>query len=521
MGSLIVVQIYRYRKVLDPLERQQTKWAVAGMSAAIAGLLIITILHIVRNDFLQSNPQYLFLSEIVLSASMMLLPFTLLFAILRRRLWDIDPIVNRTLVFGMLSLLVATIYIGVVWYIGQIFRSASPWLNSLIATGLVAIVFAPLKEKLQKIVNRLMYGENDDPLAVLARLGRNLENPLSPHDALNVVVRTVREALRLPYSGLELHQNGETFIVAEDGESQVTPTLFPLIHRGQRLGNLLVSPRSPGEAFSLSDQRFLDMLVRQAGAVVQSAKASIDLHLAAEDLKESRERLVLAREEERRRLRRNLHDDLAPRLAALALTASAAESLLQTDPATTRTILVELQTVIRSTVADIRRLVHDLRPPALDELGLIGAIQERIHDLSRPMKPAEAGHDSTPVPAASRLQFRLNAPERLPALPAAVEVAAFRIVTEAIVNVVRHAQATLCEVNIRLGRALEIEIRDNGRGVKDKREANPSGGIGLHSMRERAEELGGYCLIEALQPNGTKVLALLPITEDDKGSESA
>jgi signal transduction histidine kinase len=89
------------------------------------------------------------------------------------------------------------------------------------------------------------------------------------------------------------------------------------------------------------------------------------------------------------------------------------------------------------------------------------------------------------------------------------------------VNVVRHAQATVCEVNIHLSRALEIEIRDNGRGVKDKREANPNGGIGLHSMRERAEELGGYCLIEALQPNGTKVLAFLPITEIEKGSESA
>jgi signal transduction histidine kinase len=210
---------------------------------------------------------------------------------------------------------------------------------------------------------------------------------------------------------------------------------------------------------------------------------------------------------------------LAPRLAALALTASAAETLLQTDPATTRTILVELQTVIRSTVADIRRLVHDLRPPALDELGLVGAIQERIHDLSRPLKPADAGNDSKPAPV-SQLQFRLNAPEELPPLPAAVEVAAFRIVTEAIVNVVRHAEATVCEVNIRLNKSLEIEIRDNGRGAKDKRKANPTGGIGLHSMRERAEELGGYCLFEAMPSGGTKVVAMLPI-EADVGSESA
>ncbi len=526
MGSLIAVQIYRYRKVLDPLERQQTKWAVAGMSAGISGLLLITIVYLVKDDFLNRHPQYLFMSESSLSLCMMLIPITLLFALLRRKLWEIDPLVNRTIMFGTLSLFVIAFYIAVVWYIGELFPSESQWLNSLVATGLVAILFAPAKDRLQRLVNRMMYGENDDPLAVLARLGRRLENPLSPHDALSVVVRTVREALKLPYSGMELHQNGDTFIVAEDGDSEREPIRLPLVHRGVPLGNLLVASRSLGETFSLSDQRFLDMLVRQAGAVVQSAKSSIDLHLIAEDLKESRERLVLAREEERRRLRRNLHDDLAPRLAALALTASAAETLLSTDPSVTRSILVELQTVIRSTVTDIRRLVHDLRPPALDELGLIGAIQERINDLSRPLKPSsslEADNETAEPIVASRLQFRLYAPVSLPSLPAAVEVAAFRIVTEAIVNVVRHAGATLCEVSIRMNKGLEIEILDNGQGLSEKRERSMSGGIGLHSMRERAEELGGYCLIEPSPDiqGGTKVLALLPINELEIGSAGA
>ncbi|WP_373231497.1 histidine kinase [Cohnella sp.] len=522
MVSLITIQIYRYRKVLGPLERQQTKWAISGMSVAIFGLLVITLAHILQDDLLQRNPALLFLSEVVLIFSMMLLPVSLLFALLRRKLWDIDPIVNRTLLYGMLSLFVIIIYISVVWYIGFLFQTASQWLNSLIATGLVAILFAPIKERLQRWINRFMYGENDDPLAVLVRLGQKLENPLSPYDALNVVVRTVKEALKLPYAGLSLHQSGETLIVAEEGEQQELPTSFPLVHRGETLGNLLVSARSPGESFSVSDHRFLNMLVHQTGAIVKSATASIDLHQVAEDLRDSRERLVLAREEERRRLRRNLHDDLAPRLAALALTASAAETLLQSDPARTKSILVELQTVIRSTVSDIRRLVHDLRPPALDELGLAGAIQERIHDLCRPLKPLASGEgNSHAAPAA--LDFRLHAPDKLPMLPAAVEVAAFRIVTEAIVNVVRHANATFCEVHIRLGQALEVEIIDDGQGDLDKlgRQSAAAGGIGTHSMRERAEELGGYCLIEAVQPRGTKVRAYLPITDTEQGSESA
>ncbi|MFC5470749.1 sensor histidine kinase [Cohnella suwonensis] len=524
MGSLIAIQVYRYRKVLGPIERQQTKWAVAGMSVAIAGLIVITLLHILQEDALQRNPFYLYFSDVVLVLCMMLLPITLLFALLRRKLWDIDPIVNRTLVYGSLSLFVAAIYVGIVWYVGVLFHAFSPWANSLIATGIVAILFTPVKERLQRFVNRWMYGENDDPLAVLARLGRKLENPLSPHDALHVVVRTVREALRLPYAGIELVQNGEAIILSEDGDpaQAPAPVKLPLVHRGDSLGHLLVAPRSPEESFFPSDRKFLDMLVRQAGAVVQSAKASIDLHFAAEDLRESRERLVLAREEERKRLRRNLHDDLAPRLAALALTASAAETLMQTDPATTKTILAELQTVIRTSVSDIRRLVHDLRPPALDELGLVGAIQERINDLSRPLKPAwnaeEAfSNESAPPP---RLRFRLYAPDSLPPLPAAVEVAAFRIVTEAIVNVVRHSGATECDVSLTVRASaggdgdggLAIVIVDNGHGMGDRRESNPSGGIGQHSMRERAEELGGYCLFEAAPRGGSKVSAWLPLT---------
>nr|WP_255570774.1 sensor histidine kinase [Cohnella sp. CFH 77786] len=252
------------------------------------------------------------------------------------------------------------------------------------------------------------------------------------------------------------------------------------------------------------------MLVRQAGAVVQSATASLDLIRAAEDLRESRERLVLAREEERRRLRGNLHDDLAPRLAALAFTASAAETLLESDPARTKTILAELQTVIRSSVADIRRLVHDLRPPSLDELGLVGAIRERIHDLTRPLaqRSGEAGSSAT--------EFRLSAPDALPALPAAVEVAAFRIVTEAMVNVVRHSGASSCEVRISYDReperALTLEVADDGGGVGDRRRSLPGpGGIGLQSMRERAEELGGWFRIENAEPSGTRVSARLPL----------
>ncbi|WP_276356556.1 sensor histidine kinase [Cohnella caldifontis] len=511
MTSLLAVQIYRYRKVLDPVERQQAKWAFFGMFGGMAFLLGITLVFILRAEALNGNPMLLFAMEALLDFGMMLIPVTLLLALLKRRLWDIDALVGRTLVYGALSAFVIAVYVIGVWYVGTVFRSASHLISSLIATGLVAVLFGPLKERLQRQVNRLIYGRSEDPLSVLGVLGRQLENPLSPQESLRVVTQTVKDALKLPYAGISLNRDGETIVVAEDGDPEGEPARLPLVHRGEELGELLVSPRSAGESFTVSDRRFLDMLARQAGAVVSGATASLDLMRAAEDLRESRERLVLAREEERRRLRGNLHDDLAPRLAALAFTASAAETLIESDPARTKSILVELQTTIRSAVTDIRRLVHDLRPPSLDELGLIGAIRERIHDVTRPMHRQDAA-----VPA-DGIDFRLDAPEELPPLPAAVEVAAFRIVTEALVNVVRHSGAKRCRVSLACVRepspALLLEISDDGRGFGDGRRASAEpGGIGTQSMRERAEELGGSCRFEQGTPHGTRVRVTLPLS---------
>ncbi|RIE01493.1 hypothetical protein [Cohnella faecalis] len=173
MSSIIAIQIHRYRSALGAIEKQQTKWAVFGMASAIAILMAVTVFYIAQEDKLQNDPLLLFAMETLLSLGMLLIPVTLLFALLRRRLWDIDPIVNRTLVYSALSLFAVAVYVFVVWYIGVVFHSAGQWqwLNSLIATGLVAVLFAPLKDKLQRWINRLMYGENDDPLTVLGRLG--------------------------------------------------------------------------------------------------------------------------------------------------------------------------------------------------------------------------------------------------------------------------------------------------------------------------------------------------------------
>lgn len=213
------------------------------------------------------------------------------------------------------------------------------------------------------------------------------------------------------------------------------------------------------------------------------------MQLLAHDLQESLEKLVLAREEERLQMRRNLHDDLAPRLLSLSFNVAAAEQYIQKIPDLAIKLLGDLRSVIRKTVDEIRTMVHDLRPPTLDEFGLLGAIRARIEDVQKTV----AQQEKTTNTRDHSLQIKLHAPEPLPDLPAAVEVAAYRIITEALVNVVKHAKASQCVINITANSEglLIIEVTDDGIGLPFHIKPSGRGGIGLTSIRERTGELGG------------------------------
>jgi signal transduction histidine kinase len=325
-------------------------------------------------------------------------------------------------------------------------------------------------------VNRFLFGERDDPYAVLARLGHHIEDSLSAADLLPQIVRTTAEALRLPYVALFLDQADGPTLVASSGVAPASTLRLPLIYQGQSVGALEVATRAPGEVFSGADRRLLEDLARQVGVAARTVSL-------ATDLQHSRERIVTSREEERRRLRRDLHDGLGAQLAALIMQAGAARSLVRSDPGKAEREMADLRAELRSAVVDVRRLVLGLRPPALDELGLIGALRARLDRLDW------SGGDSDVPP----LQVRFDAEEPLPPLSAAVEVAAFRIVEEAVTNVVRHARASSVTVMLRRGpNSLVIIVEDDGAGFPASVE---SSGVGLQSMRERAMELGGTCVV--------------------------
>ncbi|HEY9528741.1 MAG TPA: GAF domain-containing sensor histidine kinase, partial [Anaerolineales bacterium] len=440
--------------------------------------------------------------DTIYRAVALLIPVSIAIAVLRYRLWDIDIIINRTLVYGALTGIVVSAFVILVGFLSILFQSSGNSIIAIVATGLIALLFNPLRQRLQRSVNHLMFGERDDPYVALSRLGRRLETTLAPDSVLPTVVTTVRDVLKLPYVAIYLQQDSHGYkIVAESASPSVrmqdgsihVPGMnregrcIPLIHQGETIGYIVLGPRAPNEAFSSMDLHLLEDLAPQVGVAVHAVR------LAA-DLQRSREQLVLAREEERRRLRRDLHDGLGPQLAGLALKLETLRNRLHGDPLAD-SLLADLAKQTQNATADIRHLVYELRPPTLDEFGLTWALRESVAQFTQQ--------------GCNDLNITFESPENLPALPAAVEVAVYRIAQEALTNVIRHAEAHNCHIYLRADESaglLCLEIQDDGKGLSIKRRA----GVGLNSMRERAEELGGMLTFTSIPTGGTLLRARLP-----------
>ncbi|HZG61936.1 MAG TPA: GAF domain-containing sensor histidine kinase, partial [Rubrobacteraceae bacterium] len=420
--------------------------------------------------------------------ALLVVPVFTYIAIVRYHLYDIDVVINRTLVYGALTSCVVGIYMLAVVGLGVLFQARGNLAISLLVTGLVAVLFQPLRGKLQRGVNRLMYGERDDPSAVTSRLGRRIEATLAPEAVLPTIAETIAQALKLPYVAILLKE-GEGFrIAAAYGSTTGEPEALPLVYQREEIGRLVLSPRAPGEGFSDADRSLLEDLARQAEVAVHAVRLTTDLQ-------HSRERLVTTREEERRRLRRDLHDGLGAQLAGLNVQAGALRRLIPRDPDAADELVVELREELRSAIADIRRLVYDLRPPALDDLGLVEALRQLAERYGSKDEP---------------LRVVVEAPEDLPNLPAAVEVAVYRVTQEALTNVARHARARTCVVRLVLNEDVALEIVDDGVGIPAQRSA----GVGLSSMHERASELGGSCVLQSVPKGGTQVLVRLPLPKE-------
>lgn len=422
-------------------------------------------------------------------------PIAIAVALLQRRLYDIHLAVSRTATYVLLSVAVAATYALSVAFTGALLGDQdAPWLP-WVAAGVVAAAFLPIRDAVQRAVNRLTYGQWAQPADVLAESGRRLAGAADVPALLQTLVEQISSGLRLDRvtivdaRGRVLARHGER---AEDPGAE---SEWPLVAYGLPVG---VLRHSPGR-LRVGDRALLADVAHQLGGVVHSAGL-------LETIRDAQERLVRAREEERRRLRRDLHDGLGPSLAALTLQVDTLRNRLALgqaphDPAAPPAAdvdleneLLRLRSGIQATVRDVRRIVEGLRPPTLDEEGLGGALHRLADDIT----------------AGSGLVVDVDAETPGAAVPAAHEVATFRVAQEALTNVVRHAGASHASVRLSVdGDLLTLEVDDDGAGTGLGR----SGGLGLANMRERAQEIGGTLTVKSPcgGGRGTRVLLQLPV----------
>ncbi len=466
----VAAVLTRYRTG-DATLRQQLRWFIAAVLIAAVPLPISILPGV-------GGPQW----ALVASVGLMLVPVSVGIAVARYRLYEIDLVINRALVYAVLGLLVAAAYLVLATALGRLAGGEGSPTTATVATVMAALVALAARQAVQQAIGRLLYGRRGDPLAVVGRVARRLETAGTPEGLLTDVVGDLREALKLDAVAVFAVDGALLAGTArpEDGSR------LPLSHQGELVGELSVWT-ARGDDLKPGDMRLLLDLGPQLAVAIEAVRLKRDLQRA-------RERLVAALEEERRRLRHDLHDGLGPTLTAITLRADAATNLLAKDPARARELLDELREAAGDAIAEVRQLTHGLRPLALDELGLVEAIREQAIGVDR------AGRPGPEVVVESGLE--------LPHMPAAVEVAAYRIATEAITNAVRHARAQHCRVRIKANKALEVEVTDDGHGWDG--ELRP--GVGIRSMRERAADLGGTLTIEPVPGGGTSVLARLPLT---------
>jgi two-component system, NarL family, sensor kinase len=381
--------------------------------------------------------------------------------------------VRRAFVFTVLTAAVGASALLVGQVLGRLGQDLPPSGVAVVAAA-AALALQPMRALLSRGVDRLLYGDVADPYQALRRLAERTHRAPDLDAVLTGLAASVAASLRVPWSCVEV--DGHVGVWGEHPAG--TDARAALVSGATVLGTVVVAP-GPARRLRGEELRLLAELGRHGGVAVQAV-------LLTDALRAGRQRLVVAREEERHRLRRDLHDGVGPTLAGLTMQLGAVRPLVHTDPDVVDERLGRLQDAARDALETVRRIAHGLRPPALDELGVAGALRRLADFLG--------------------LRARFPDPDP-PRLPPAVEVAALRIAAEALHNVGRHAGTTEVEVRLRTSAdELVLTVRDSGTGLPADRRA----GVGLLAMRERADELGGSVEVESRPGEGTTITARLP-----------
>ena len=435
-----------------------------------------------------------------------LLPATIGLAIMRYGLYDIDVIISRTLVYGSLAVFITAVYVGIAVGIGTLVGSGGkPNLAlSILATAIVAIGFQPVRERVQKVANRLVYGQRATPYEVLSEFSGRVAETYAADEVLPRMARVLQEGTGAESATVWLRGNAElrpasTFPDAlgvheasamRNGKLPALPGATRAVevrHQGELLGALSVSKRR-GETLTPIEEKLVDDLAHQAGLVLKNVRLSADLQARLDELRASRQRLVSAQDVERRRLERNLHDGAQQHLVALKVKLGLAEMLLTRDPAKAAATLEQLKGDADEALETLRDLARGIYPPLLADKGLVVALELQARKATVPVHIDADG---------------------IGRYPQEIEAALYFCTLEALQNVQKYAAASAVDVHLHEdGGEVRVEVSDDGRGFDV---GTVTRGTGLTNMEDRIDALGGSLHVASAPGSGTTLRVTVPL----------
>jgi signal transduction histidine kinase len=481
--------ILRFRRARGE-QRQQIKWfAFAAVFLALEFLLSALVVDILHLD-------WGWFGTVLDALAFLGLPVAAGVAILRYRLYDIDVVINKTVLYGLLAVFITAVYVGIVVGIGALVGSRGNLLLSIVATALIALAFQPVRTRARHLANRLVYGRRATPLEVLSEFAERAGGSYGAEDALPRMARIIGEATGAARAEVWLRVGARlraaaSWPVAPDGRSLVLdaddlPTIpgadraYPVRHADELLGALAVTKR-PGEALTPGEDSLLEGLASQAGLILRNVRL-------IEELRASRQRIVSAQDQERRRLERNIHDGAQQQLVALSVKLRLLKALTGKDPAKAGELVDQLQAESQDALENLRDLARGIYPPLLADKGLAAALEAQARKTALPVTVEPNGVGRYPQEA---------------------EAAAYFCVLEALQNAAKHASASAVTVRLREDDGLlAFEVSDDGSGFDV--EETPSGS-GLQNMADRVEALGGSVSITSWPGAGTTIVGRIPV----------
>ena len=495
----IVSLVIRYRRAGAEV-RQQIKWFGAGVVVLLVALIVGSVTTASQANWTAPIP---LIAEVIGFSAV---PLCIGVAVLKYRLYDLDVVISRTLVYGSLAALITGVYVGIAVGIGELVGSGGkPNLGlSILATAIVAVGFQPVRERVQRVANRHVYGKRATPYEVLAQFSERVAESYAADDVMPRMARVLAEGTGAQRADVWVRSAGTWHqaavwpadaprsepVAAVDGTLPSTDGAGRLVavrHQGDLLGALSVTKRS-GEALTPVEENLLNHLAGQAGLVLKNVGLSSDLQRRLEELRASRQRLVTAQDEERRRLERNLHDGAQQHLVALKVKLGLAEMLIDRDAARALTTLAQLKGDADEALETLRDLARGIYPPLLAERGLGVALESQVRKATIPVT----------VEAEGIGRYSQD-----------VEAAVYFSVLEALQNVQKYAHAAAASVRLReLGGELHFSVTDDGAGFDV---ATTARGSGLTNMADRLDALGGAVTVRSTPGEGTELSGRLPV----------